>query len=46
MAVRLVRVSGRDGLTVAAQLLQRSRLEHPTHGVWEAAGLSWWWRPP
>jgi len=46
MSARVVNVSGRDGLAVVARLLQRSRLEHPTDGVWEAADLYWWWRSP
>lgn len=46
MNAALVDVAGRDGLAVVARLLQRSRLEHPTDGVWEPADLYWWWRSP
>ena len=37
-------VSGTEYLEQATDLLQRARLEHPTHGLWEAADLQWWWR--
>jgi ribosomal protein S18 acetylase RimI-like enzyme len=44
--VREVRVSGRDALVLATELLQRARLADPEAGIWEAADLQWWWRKP
>jgi GNAT superfamily N-acetyltransferase len=45
-AVREVKASGLEYLTLATELLQRSRLAEPEVGVWEAADLQWWWRTP
>ena len=39
-------LSGHTYLTAIVALLRRVRLAHPTHGVWEAADLEWWWRKP
>jgi predicted N-acetyltransferase YhbS len=44
MAIREVRASGLEYLTLATALLQRARLADPDAGVWEAADLQWWWR--
>lgn len=41
------RVTGFRGLAYlryVTRLLQRIRLTHSTHGLWEAADLQWWWR--
>ena len=38
--------TGIEYVEVASRLLQRARIAHPTHGVWEAADLQWWWRTP
>lgn len=46
MAIREVRASGLDYLTLATALLQRARLADPEAGIWEAADLQWWWRTP
>ena len=39
-------LSGTEYLAGVTTLLQRTRDEHPTKGVWEAADLQWWWRKP
>jgi GNAT superfamily N-acetyltransferase len=46
MAVREVRASGLEYLSVATSLLQRARLADAEAGTWEAADLQWWWRRP
>lgn len=46
MSAMVVNVSGPDRLALVPSLLQRSRLDDPTGGVWEAADLYWWWRSP
>jgi predicted N-acetyltransferase YhbS len=46
MAVREVRASGLEYLTLVTELLQRARLTDPVAGMWEAADLQWWWRTP
>lgn len=46
MAIREVRASGLEYLTLATELLQRTRLADPEAGLWEAADLQWWWRTP
>jgi ribosomal protein S18 acetylase RimI-like enzyme len=46
MGIREVRVSGRDYLALATQLLQRARLADGAAGAWEAADIQWWWRMP
>jgi GNAT superfamily N-acetyltransferase len=46
MAVHEVRVSGREYLALATELLQRARLADAEAGLWEAADLQWWWRTP
>jgi ribosomal protein S18 acetylase RimI-like enzyme len=46
MAIREVRASGLEYLTLATELLQRARLADAEAGVWEAADLQWWWRTP
>lgn len=46
MALREVRVSGLEYLSLATKLLQRARLADESAGVWEAADLQWWWRTP
>jgi predicted N-acetyltransferase YhbS len=46
MAIRELRASGLDYLTLATALLQRTRLADGNAGTWEAADLQWWWRTP
>jgi ribosomal protein S18 acetylase RimI-like enzyme len=46
VAIREVRASGFEYLTLATELLQRARLSNADAGVWEAADLQWWWRTP
>jgi GNAT superfamily N-acetyltransferase len=46
MAIREVRASGREYLTLATELLQRARMADAEAGVWEASDLQWWWRTP
>jgi GNAT superfamily N-acetyltransferase len=46
VAIREVRASGLDYLTLATALLQRARLADSDSGTWEAADLQWWWRRP
>jgi ribosomal protein S18 acetylase RimI-like enzyme len=46
VAIKEVRASGLEYLTLATKLLQRARLAHPVAGLWEAADLQWWWRTP
>lgn len=46
MSVREVRVTGREALNLAIEVLQRARRADPDAGVWEAADLQWWWRQP
>jgi GNAT superfamily N-acetyltransferase len=46
MAIREIRVSGLEYLTLVTELLQRARLADPEGGLWEAADLQWWWRTP
>ncbi len=31
-------------LNLVTELLQASRMAHPTGGIWEASDLQWWWR--
>lgn len=38
------KASGREGLALASELLQRARLADPHGGIWEAADVQWWWR--
>jgi GNAT superfamily N-acetyltransferase len=45
-AIREVRASGLDYLSLATALLQRGRLADDEAGQWEAADLQWWWRMP
>jgi GNAT superfamily N-acetyltransferase len=37
---------GAHYLEAVTALLQRVRRAHPTHGLYEAADLQWWWRTP
>ncbi len=37
---------GLQALEAATALLRRVRRAHPTHGLYEAADLQWWWRVP
>ncbi len=46
MAIRELQASGLECLTLATELLQRSRLTDAEAGLWEAADLQWWWRSP
>ena len=46
MAIRELRAAGFEYLTLATELLQRSRLADAEAGIWEAADLHWWWRMP
>ena len=46
MAIRELQASGLEYLTLATELLQRSRLSDAEAGLWEAADLQWWWRTP
>jgi predicted N-acetyltransferase YhbS len=46
VSVREVRVSGRERLLLATELLQRARRADPHAGIWEAADMQWWWRRP
>jgi len=39
-------LAGLERLAAVTMLLQRSRLQAPRGGVWEAADLQWWWRRP
>jgi GNAT superfamily N-acetyltransferase len=45
-AIREVRASGLEYLTLVTELLQRARLADSEAGLWEAADLQWWWRTP
>jgi hypothetical protein len=46
MALREVRVTGREALMLVTELLQRVRRTDPQAGLWEAADLQWlWWKP-
>jgi GNAT superfamily N-acetyltransferase len=42
-SMREVQLVGREALDAATVLLQRTRREHPTAGLYEAADLQWWW---
>lgn len=46
LAVKEVRVTGLDALTLATSMLQRARLADQLAGMWEAADVQWWWRKP
>jgi hypothetical protein len=46
LAIRELRASGLEYLSLATELLQRARLADADAGVWEAADLQWWWRTP
>jgi GNAT superfamily N-acetyltransferase len=46
VAIKEVRASGREYLSLATELLQRARLADAEAGLWEAADLQWWWRTP
>jgi GNAT superfamily N-acetyltransferase len=46
MAIREVRASGLEYLSLATELLRRARLADAEAGIWEAADLQWWWRTP
>lgn len=46
VTIREVQASGLKGLTLATDLLQRSRRADPLAGIWEAADLQWSWRKP
>jgi GNAT superfamily N-acetyltransferase len=46
MAIREIRASGLEYLTLATELLRRERLADSEAGLWEAADLQWWWRTP
>lgn len=37
---------GLDYLDAVTRLLQRVRSAHPTHGLYQAAELQWWWSVP
>lgn len=39
-------LAGRDYLSAMTALLQRVRSADPSHGVYEAAELQWWWTVP
>ena len=46
MAIRELRASGLEYLTLTTELLRRVRVADPEAGLWEAADLQWWWRTP
>ena len=46
VALKEVRATGLDGVTLATSVLQRSRRADPLAGMWEAADVQWWWRKP
>ena len=39
-------LSGAELVAAVTHLLQRTRLEDPTYGVWESSDPQWWWRRP
>ncbi len=46
MTVRQQFLRGLDRLNATSTVLQRARLADPSHGIWEAADVQWWWRRP
>ncbi|HWF83168.1 MAG TPA: GNAT family N-acetyltransferase [Streptosporangiaceae bacterium] len=44
LSFRVEVVTGSRYLPLATTLLQRTRLRHPTGGIWEAADVQWWSR--
>ena len=46
MSVRRELLRGLERLNATTFVLQRSRLEEPNTGIWDAADVQWWWRRP